>query len=133
MHVIPILSGISYWCILVVPVSKTSTGIFIHSGTHTNSMRNSHLRGRLLKAVLNLPGLNLTLRFTKPEVKYLIHPVCTKPVHHWFNKPSGYFINPRLNTLNLSLGHFQEHLTLWLVDKPKVCCVPLNKVIGSYI
>ena len=25
-------------------------------------------RGRLLKAVLNLPGVNLTLRFTKPEV-----------------------------------------------------------------
>ena len=43
--------------------------------------------GRLLKAVLNLPGLNLTSRFTKPEVKYLTHPVCTKQVHHWFSKP----------------------------------------------
>ena len=46
-----------------------------------------NIMGQLLKAVLNLPGLNLASRFTKPEVKYLVHPVCTKQVHHWFNKP----------------------------------------------
>ena len=43
--------------------------------------------GGLLEAVLNLPGLNLTSRFTKPEVKYLVHLICTKQVHHWFTKP----------------------------------------------
>ena len=46
-----------------------------------------NIKGGLLKAVLNLPGLNLTSRFTKPEVKYLVHLVCTKQVHHWFSKP----------------------------------------------
>ena len=24
---------------------------------------------------------------TKLEVKYLVHPVCTKQVHYWFSKP----------------------------------------------
>ena len=46
-----------------------------------------NIQGGLLEAVLNLPGLNLTSRFTKPEVKYLVHLLCTKQVHHWFSKP----------------------------------------------
>ena len=51
------------------------------------SFDNFDYMGRLLKAVLNLPSLNLTSRFTKPEVNYLVHPVCTKQVHHWFSNP----------------------------------------------
>ena len=57
---------------------------------------------RLLKAVLNLPGLNLTSRFTKPEVKYLVHPVCTKQVHHWFNKPRLVY-KPKVKSFQLEL------------------------------
>ena len=56
-------------------------------GNAESDFKSINSTGRLLKAVLNLPGLNLTSRFTKPEVKYLVHPVCTKQVHHWFSKP----------------------------------------------
>ena len=32
-----------------------------------------NMKSSLHEAVLNLPGLNLTSRFTIPEVKYLVH------------------------------------------------------------
>ena len=46
--------------------------------------------GGLLNAVLNLPGLNLTLRFAKPEVKYLVVYICTKQVHYKVHETVNY-------------------------------------------
>ena len=56
------------------------------------------MMGRLLKAVLNLPGLNLTSRFAKPEVKYLVHLVCTKQVHHWFSITLRLVFKPKVKS-----------------------------------
>ena len=47
---------------------------------HEFHMKNLDLWGRLLKAVLNPPSLNLTSRFTT---------FVTNQVHHWLNKPLG--------------------------------------------
>ena len=68
-----------------------------HKKTHFN--QTSHLKnilelylflmyfGRVARSSVKSTWLKSDLDFTKPEVKYLVHPVCTKQVHHWFSKP----------------------------------------------